>query len=221
MLSIYITSTSNGINKLDGKNEITALTQLPRIYKCIIRLQSSMMIRKNRSFKFKYSRSKKIAERLLTYYFIHAISRLIVYINTPRSSSHVHNRPASRHTYTSTHSRRKIATRVHVVLMKNDILRSFVGYSRIPRILKNSHVPCPSSITRKNLACIFIDKQPTRLIVSAEKAISRRRFCDRLTKRSRHLFCKRISRRRIKLRRLQQTDVVTGNLVASLWQSRN
>jgi len=113
-------------------------------------------------------------------------------------------------TRTRAHSRRKIATRVHVVLMKNDILRSFVGYSRIPRILKNSHVPCPSSITRKNFACIFIDKQPTRLIASAERAISRRRrLCNRLTKRSRHLFCKRISRRRIKLRRLQQTDVVT------------
>lgn len=154
------------------------LPQLARKYKCIIRLQLNMITHKNRSFRIKYSRLKKSAVYPLIYYFIHAISRSIVYINAPLPSAPP---PPNTNTYTRTrqtqtcksthvhaHSRRKIATRVHVVLMKNDILRSFVGYSRIPRILKNSHVPCPSSITRKNLACIFIDKQPTRLIASAE-----------------------------------------------------
>lgn len=159
--------------------------QLPRIYKCIIRLQSSMMIRKDRSFKFKYSRSKKIAERLLIYYFTCNIllNRVHKY---PAPLTQVHaDTNLQVDTRTRAPSRRKIATRVHVVLMKNDILRSFVGYSRIPRILKNSHVPCPSSITRKNFACIFIDKQPTRLIASAERAISRRRrLCNRLKDRA-------------------------------------
>lgn len=59
------------------------------------------------------------------------------------------------------YTRGKIATRLHVVLMKNDILS--VSWSVIleslAHILKNSHVPGPSSITRKNLAYIFIDKQ--------------------------------------------------------------